>query len=133
MRASAGLFVGAGAGRAPWLPECLQVCMGAGRDTASSRTALFLIVRIQIGSPCVAGGGTPSRAAKGAQVLTLRPESWEETHVLKKQETSVGKGPWGREQKGKEPGRTALPPGSKSGFEGFVVVVLISRLFLVNH
>ena len=46
--------------------------------------------------------------------LTLRNELSEETHVLTKQETSLGRGTRVKSRKVREPRRTALPCGSQS-------------------
>ena len=85
----------------------LCVCVGGGAD--------------------VAGRGTPSRAKLGFG-LTLGNELSEETHVLTKQETLLGKGAWVESRRVREPRRTALPLGS-----GFMVMGLVSRLSLANH
>ena len=43
--------------------------------------------------------------------LTLGNELSEETHVLTKQEISLGKGTWAESRRVREPRRTALPLG----------------------
>ena len=48
--------------------------------------------------------------------LTLRSELSEETHVLTKQETLLGKGTQAESSRVREPRRTALPHGLVSGF-----------------
>ena len=46
--------------------------------------------------------------------LTLGNELSEETHVLTKQETLLGRGAWAENRRVGEPQRTALPHGSQS-------------------
>ena len=46
--------------------------------------------------------------------LTVRNELSEETHVLTKQETLLGRGTWVESRRVREPWRTALPRGSQS-------------------
>ena len=62
--------------------------------------------------------------------LTLRNELSEESHVLTKQETLLGRGAWEESSRVREPRRTALPSGSVSGF---MVMGLVSGLSLANH
>ena len=62
--------------------------------------------------------------------LTPRNEFSEETHMLTKQEISLGKGTWVESRRVRGPRRTALPRGSQSGF---TVMGLGSRLSLANH
>ena len=50
--------------------------------------------------------------------LTLRNELSKETHVLKKQETLLGRGPWAEHGRVREPRRTALPSACSLGFYG---------------
>ena len=50
--------------------------------------------------------------------LTLGNELSEETHVLTKQETLLGKGARVESSRGREPRRTALPCGSQARFYG---------------
>ena len=63
--------------------------------------------------PFVAGRRSPSRAQNWA-CLTLGNELSEETHVLTKQETLLGKGTRVESSRVREPRRTALPRGSGS-------------------
>ena len=60
-------------------------------------------------------GGPLSRPKIGPNTncLTLRNELSEETHVLTKQETLLGKGTWVESSRVREP-RTALPRGLQS-------------------
>ena len=88
----------------------LCVCVGGGAD--------------------VAGRGTPSRAKLGFG-LTLGNELSEETHVLTKQETLLGKGTQVESSRVREPRRIALPHGS--AVSGFMVMGLVSGLSLANH
>ena len=46
--------------------------------------------------------------------LILRNELSEETYLLTKQETLLGRGVWAESSRVREPGRTALPRGSQS-------------------
>ena len=62
--------------------------------------------------------------------LTPRNEFSEETHMLTKQEISLGKGTRVESRRVRGPRRTALPRGSQSGF---TVMGLGSRLSLANH
>ena len=61
----------------------------------------------------VAGRGTPSRAQVGS-CLTLGNELSEETHMLRKPETLLGRSARAETIRVGEPRRTALPCGSQS-------------------
>ena len=61
--------------------------------------------------------GDPFQGPKPGSRLTLGNESSKETHVLTKQEISLGKGTWVESSRVREPRRTALPRGSL-GFYG---------------
>ena len=63
--------------------------------------------------------------------LTLRDELSEETHVLTKQETLLGKGTRVESSRVREPRRTAPPHRLQS--RGFMVMGLVSGLSLANH
>ena len=78
----------------------------AGEHTAQGLGALQF-------RPFVAGRGTPSRTQVGS-CLTLGNESFEETHVLTKQETLFGRGARAESSRVREPRRPALPRGSQS-------------------
>ena len=60
----------------------------------------------------VAGREDPFQNPSVGSYLTLRNELSEETYVLTKQETLLGRGSPGREQQLRGPRRTALPHGS---------------------
>ena len=62
--------------------------------------------------------GDPFQGSKLGSCLTLRNELSEETHVLTKQETLLGKGAWVESRRVREPRRTALPRGLQSWFYG---------------
>ena len=62
--------------------------------------------------------------------LTLRHELSEETHLPTKQETLLGRGARAESSRVREPRRTALLRGLKSGF---MVMGLVSRLALASH
>ena len=62
--------------------------------------------------------------------LTPRNKFSEETHLLTKQETSLGKGTQVESRRVRGPRRIALPQGSQSGF---MVMGLVSGLSSVNH
>ena len=55
-----------------------------------------------------------SVAGRGTSCLTLRNELSEETHVLTKQETLLGRGARAESSGVRKPRRTALPCGSQS-------------------
>ena len=61
-----------------------------------------------------AGRGTPSKGPRVGSCLTLGNEMSEETHVLTKQETLVGRGARVESRREREPRRTAVPRGSHS-------------------
>ena len=63
--------------------------------------------------------------------LTLGKELSEETHVLTKQETFIGKGCPGGEQEGK--GTQEDCSATWLAVSGFMVMGLVSRLSLANH
>ena len=58
--------------------------------------------------------GDPFQGLKLGSCLTLRNELSEETHLLTKQETLLGKGTRVESSRVREPRRTALPRGSQS-------------------
>ena len=58
--------------------------------------------------------GDPFQGLKLGSGLTLGNELSEETHVLAKQEISLGKGTWVESRRVREPTRTALPCGLQS-------------------
>ena len=58
--------------------------------------------------------GDPFQGPKLGSCLTLGNELSEETHVLTKQGTLLGKGPRAERRRVREPRRTALLRGSKS-------------------
>ena len=58
--------------------------------------------------------GDPFQGLKLGSGLTLRNELSEETHVLAKQEISLGKGTWVESRRVREPRRTARPRGLQS-------------------
>ena len=62
--------------------------------------------------------------------LTLGNELSKETHMLTKQESLLGRGTRVGSRRVREPRRTALPHGLKSGF---TMMGLVSRLSLTNH
>ena len=62
----------------------------------------------------VAGRGDPFQGPKVGSCITHGSELSEETHMLTKQETLLGKGAWAESRRVKEPRRTALPYGSQS-------------------
>ena len=62
--------------------------------------------------------GDPFQGLKPGSCLTLRNELSEETHVLTKQETLLGKGAWVESRRVREPRRTALSHGLQSWFYG---------------
>ena len=62
----------------------------------------------------VAGKGTPFQGLRAGSCLTLGNELPEETHVLTKQETLLGRGAWAESSRVREPRRTALPRDSQS-------------------
>ena len=55
----------------------------------------------------------PFQGPKLGSCLTLGNELSEETHVLTKQETLLGKGTWVESSSIREPRKTALPCGSQ--------------------
>ena len=91
---------------------CISVSL-LGRQWALSDKSADLLCVCVGGGADVAGRGTPSRAKLGFG-LTLGNELSEETHVLTKQETLLGKGTWMESSRVREPRRTALPRGSRS-------------------
>ena len=58
--------------------------------------------------------GDPFQGWREDSCLTLRNELFEETHVLTKQETLLGRGSWLESIRVREPRRTALPCGWQS-------------------
>ena len=58
--------------------------------------------------------GDPFHGMRVGSCLTLRNELSEETHVLLKQETLLGRGTWAESVRVREPRRTALSCGSQS-------------------
>ena len=60
--------------------------------------------------------------------LTLGNELSQETHLLTKKETLLGRGAWAESSRVREPRRTALAHGT-----GFMVIGLVSGLSLANH
>ena len=74
--------------------------------------------------------GGPLPGPKEGSCLTLGNELSKETHVLTKQETSLGRGTRVESRMVREPRRTGLPCGSVLGF---MVMGLVSRLSLANH
>ena len=58
--------------------------------------------------------GDPFQGLKAGSCLTFGNELSEETHVLTKQETLLGKGTRVESNRGREPRRTALLHGSQS-------------------
>ena len=62
--------------------------------------------------------GDPFRGSKLGSCLTLRNELSEETHVLTKQETLLGKGARVESSRVREPRRTALQEACSLGFYG---------------
>ena len=58
--------------------------------------------------------GAPFQDPKGGSCLTLSNDLCEETHLLTKQETLLGRKAQTESRKVKEPRRTALPSGSLS-------------------
>ena len=75
------------------------------------------------------GGSLPG--PKSGLCLTLRNELSEGTHMLTKQEILLGKGHPGREQEGK--GSQENCSAMWLEVSGFMVMVLVSKLFLANH
>ena len=59
-------------------------------------------------------GGDPFLGPKGGSCLTHVSELSEETHMLTKQETLLGRGSWVESRRVREPRRTALPRGLQS-------------------
>ena len=59
-------------------------------------------------------GGPPFQDPRMGSCLTLGNEPSEETYVLIKQETLLGRGTWAESSRVREPRRTALPCGSQS-------------------
>ena len=74
--------------------------------------------------------GDPLRASS---CLTLRSELSKDTHMLTRQETSLGRGARAESSRGRGLRRTALPRGSQVTVSGFMVMGLVSRLSLANH
>ena len=62
----------------------------------------------------VAARRDPFQGLRACSCLTLGNELSEETHMLTKQETLLGKGAWADSRRVREPRRTALPRGSQS-------------------
>ena len=62
--------------------------------------------------------GDPFQGSKLGSCLTLRNELSEETHVLTKQETLLGKGAWVESRRVREPRRAALSHGCGLGCYG---------------
>ena len=58
--------------------------------------------------------GDPFQGLRKGSCLTLGNELSEETHMLTKQESLLGRGAWVESSRGREPRRMALPRGSKS-------------------
>ena len=69
----------------------------------------------QFGEICLLQEGEPLPGSeKMGSCLTLGNELSEETRVLTKQETLLGRGAWAENRRVREPRRTALPCGSRS-------------------
>ena len=60
--------------------------------------------------------GVPFQGPRVCSCLTLGSELFEETHVLTKQGTLLGRGAWVESSRVREPRRTALPSGLQSQF-----------------
>ena len=73
---------------------------------------LALLFHLSLCSYCRKGG--PFQGPKGGSCLTLRKELTEETDVLTKQETLLGRGAWVESSGVRELRRTALPHGLQS-------------------
>ena len=58
--------------------------------------------------------GDPFQGPRVGSCLTLGNELSEETHILTKQKTLLGRGAWAESSRVREPRRTALPCGSQS-------------------
>ena len=81
---------------------------------------------------CCRKGG-PFQGPELGSCLTLGNELSEETHVLTKQETLLGKDARVESRRVRKPRRTALPCGSWFRVSGFMVMGLVSGLSLANH
>ena len=79
----------------------------------------------------VAGKGNPFQGPKLGSCLTLRNELSEETHVLTKQETLLGRGTPGGEQEGR--GIQEDSSATWLTVSGFMVMGLVFGLSLANH
>ena len=66
------------------------------------------------GQSLCCGKGDPFQGPKLGSCLTLGNELSEETHVLTKHETLLGKGTWVESRRVREPRRTALSHGLQS-------------------
>ena len=69
-------------------------------------------------TPILSQEGGPLPGPKLGSCLTLGNELSKETHVLTKQETSLGRGTQAESGRVREPRRTALPRGSQSWLLG---------------
>ena len=58
--------------------------------------------------------GGPFQGPRVCSCLTFGNELSKETHMLRKQETLLGRGAWVESSRVREPRRTALPRGSQS-------------------
>ena len=58
--------------------------------------------------------GGPFQGLRVCSCLTFGNELSKETHMLRKQETLLGRGAWVESSRVREPRRTALPRGSQS-------------------
>ena len=75
--------------------------------------------------------GDPFQGPRKGSWLTLRSELSEDTHVLTKQKTLLGRGSQSENSRVREPRRTALP--SWLTVSGFMVMGLVFRFSLANH
>ena len=66
------------------------------------------------GIECWSWKGDPFQGPRAGSCPTLGNELSEETHVLTKQETLLGRGAWVQSSGVREPRRTALPHGSQT-------------------
>ena len=80
-------------------------------------------------STSVAGRGTPSKASRTGSFLTLGNELSEETRVLTKPKTLLGRGIRAEGHRVREPGRTATWLAGS----GFMGLGLVSGSSLANH
>ena len=79
---------------------------------------LALFFHLLLCSYCRKGVGGPFQGPKGGSCLTRGKELTEETHVLTKQETVLGRGAWVESSRVGDLRRTALPHSLQSWTHG---------------